>query len=322
MWRDYDRSVIERDLGYASRLNLNAIRTWINYEYWHEDREACRKQLNHLLSTADDNGIRVLLALFEGVGSAPTEENLTNTDPMTATTVASPSAPVMKNSDRWDEPREFVRWLFDGWADDDRLLGFEVMNEPGWQPYSKRFARGMFRTMRKHRGSVPLTVGSTSVANDLDYRSWGSEIFQFHYNFPIDEATFRDALRQVAIIRERVDQPIWLTEWQRIRSGRGFHAEPEPDERVPNYSSMASIIKEFEFGNFFWSLMVKPAVVPSQRRHGVINGIFHEDGAVWSLDDARAIKAMSGDPGFDGRERSQWPEWASEIKEQTSENSG
>jgi hypothetical protein len=196
------------------------------------------------------------------------------------------------------------------------------MNEPGWNSVRKRFAKGMFKTMVENRGTVPLTVGSTSVVRNLKYREWGADILQFHYNFPTSDAVFRDALRQVEIIRERVDQPVWLTEWQRTRSGVGFHSQPEPDELGPNYSSMAPTIQEFAFGNFFWSLMIKPAAALSQRKHGVLNGLFHEDGAVWSVDDARAIKAMSGDATFEGRARQEWPDWAKVIKRETSESSG
>ncbi|HZE17136.1 MAG TPA: hypothetical protein VE197_16360, partial [Mycobacterium sp.] len=66
-------------------------------------------------------------------------------------------------------------------------------------------------------------------------------------------------------------------------------------------------------GNFFWSLMLKPAYSLTQRRRGLLNGVFHEDGAVWSKKDARSLKAMSGDSTFHGRERKEWPDWAKEV---------
>jgi hypothetical protein len=51
------------------------------------------------------------------------------------------------------------------------------------------------------------------------------------------------------------------------------------------------------------------------RKRGIINGLFHEDGAVWNRSDARAIKAMSGESDVsDLEERQQWPKWALEIK--------
>ena len=42
-------------------------------------------------------------------------------------------------------------------------------------------------------------------------------------------------------------------------------------------------------GSFFWSLMVKPAYLTAQRPNGTFNGLFHEDGSVYSLEDYQAI---------------------------------
>jgi DNA-3-methyladenine glycosylase I len=39
MWRDYSGEVTERDFGYAKSLNFNALRLWLSYEYWLEDRK-------------------------------------------------------------------------------------------------------------------------------------------------------------------------------------------------------------------------------------------------------------------------------------------
>jgi hypothetical protein len=312
-WANYDHEVIERDLGYATDVNLNAIRTWACYEYWEEDPEAHGERLDHFLQTADDRDLTVLLSLFDFAGQEPTEERLHDTDPRTATGTQSPPTSIMKRESRWDGPREYVRWIMDRYRDDDRLLALEVMNEPGWQPHSRKFARGMFRTMADERGSIPLTVGSTSMANNADYLDWGSDAFQFHYNFAENQATYRDMLQSNRAVADELDGLVWLSEWQRVRDSTGFAAEPPEDQKGPDYASLAPVIHEAGFGNFFWSLMVQPAFTPAQRKHGVINGLFHEDGAVWNLDDAKAIKAMSGDASVNLEQRQEWPEWASEV---------
>ena len=319
MWANYDRSVIERDLGYADRLNLNAVRIWADFEFWREDPEAHEKRMDHFLAAAEDRGFSVLLGLFDHVGKEPTKENLHDTDPLTATAVASPGSAIINDRSRWGETREYVKWIMDTYGDDDRLLGVSVMNEPGWVPAKQAFAKAMFRTMKTNRGSVRLSVGSTSMANNAEYMDWGTEILQFHYNFAPDAETYREMLRGHKLIANRMDEPVWLTEWQRIRSGRGFTAKPPKSQRYPNYSSLAPVIHEAGFGNFFWSLMLKPAYVPSQRKNGILNGIFHEDGAVWSEDDAQAIKAMSGEPALSIKERKEWPEWAMAVKKYAEE---
>ncbi|MFC4451509.1 glycoside hydrolase [Halorussus aquaticus] len=314
MWHDYDEQVVERDLGYAERVNLNAIRTWVSYEQWLESPDELERSIEHFLTAADDRGMEVLFGLFESVGREPTEQNLHDTDPRTAPPVQSPSSEIIQYSSLWDDPREYVRWFMDRWRDDDRLFAVEVMNEPGWLPTMKRFANAMFETMAENRGSVPLTVGSTSLANNAEYVDWGVDILQFHYNFPNSTDVFHDLLPNALELGEDLDMPVYLTEWQRV-ADYGWGSSGEVEQWQPDYASLAPTIHQHGVGNFFWSLMVKPAYVRYMRKRGIINGLFHEDGAVWNRADAKAIKAMSGDANVSGFEqRREWPEWASELK--------
>ncbi|UPV76518.1 glycoside hydrolase (plasmid) [Halorussus limi] len=313
MWHGYDESVIERDLGYAEQVNLNAVRTWVSYEQWLEDSRKLEQSIEHFLTTADDRGIEVLFGLFESVGKEPTEKNLHDTDPLTAPPVQSPASDVVQNESKWDKPREFVRWFMDRWKDDDRLLAIEAMNEPGWLADMKNFAGGMFETMAKNRGSVPLTVGSTSLANNADYVDWGADLLQFHYNFPSNEDVYHDLLPNAVQLSEDLDMPVYLTEWQRI-ANYGWGSNETVEQWQPDYASIAPVIHQHGVGNFFWSLMVKPAYVRYMRKRGIINGLFHEDGAVWNRADAKAIKAMSGDAQIDVEQRREWPQWAAKVK--------
>lgn len=313
MWHDYDEAVIERDLGYAASIGVNAVRTWVSFEQWERDRGALEKRVDHFLATADGYGMAVLFGLFESVGKEPTEANLHATDPVRAPPVQSPSSRVIQNRFLWDEPREYVRWFVERYGDDDRLLAVEVMNEPGWLPETKRFAGGMFETMAEHRGSVPLTVGSTSMANNAEYLDWGADVLQFHYNFPDTTAAFHDLLPQAESIGRELGVPVYLSEWQKT-ADFGWNGTAVVDDWQPDYASLAPTVHRHGVGNFFWSLMVKPAYVRYMRKRGVINGLFHEDGAVWNRDDARAIKAMSGDPEVDREQRREWPDWASEVE--------
>jgi hypothetical protein len=316
MWHDYDEAVVERDLGYAEQLNINAIRTWVSFEQWEKDPDALERAIDHFLRTADDKGMEVLFGLFESVGKEPTEENLHATDPLSAPPVQSPSSRIIQNDHLWDETREYVRWFMGRWRDDERLLAIESMNEPGWLPNTKAFARGMTETMADERGSVPLTVGSTSLSNNADYIDWGSDVLQFHYNFPNSTEQYRDLLPDANQLSRDLEMPVLLSEWQRV-ADFGWGSRSRVEEWEPDYASLAPVIHEHSMGNFFWSLMVKPAYVRYMRKRGIINGIFHEDGAVWNLDDAKAIKAMSGETEVDLEQRREWPEWAEEIKRET-----
>jgi hypothetical protein len=316
MWADYDESVIERDLDYARRVNLNAVRTWASFEFWKRESEAHERRVDHFLRAASERGISVLVSLFEANGVWPTDENLTDRNLFSGVGVRSPGWKTLSDRSRWDRPRAFVEWFVDRYGDDDRLLAIEAMNEPNWGSRTKAFARSMFETLAENRGRVPLTVGSTSMANNASYVDWGVDALQFHYNFPRSRERYRTFLDRMRVLADQWDGPTWLSEWQRVRSPPFGPCPPHDDHTYPNYASLAPTIHRSGFGNFFWSLMVKPAYLPPMRGNGVLNGLFHEDGAVFSLEDAREIKAMSGDASVSGlQERAEWPEWAAEIKE-------
>ncbi|WP_458209357.1 glycoside hydrolase [Haladaptatus sp. NG-SE-30] len=314
MWRDYDPEIIERDLEYAASVNLNAIRTWMSYEYWLRHETEHREALEHFLDTADSHGIRVLLGLFDSVGREPTYENLINDDPRTAVQAFSPSTRTMANDDLWANPRDFIVWFMQRYRNDERLLAIELTNEPGWNRKDIKFFREISKTFTYYRGEIPLTVGSTSLANNVDYLNWGMDILQFHYNFARTPQLYERVLQQANHVSDKLDRPVWLSEWQRIRPGDKFFADVSGQAAVPDYSSLAPTIQASGVGNFFWSLMVKPAFSLYLREKGVLNGLFHEDGAVWSLDDARSVKAMSGDAEYEGTERQEYPDWARVIK--------
>ncbi|WP_254663219.1 hypothetical protein [Haladaptatus sp. W1] len=104
MWHEYDPAIIERDLGYAASLNLNAIRTWLSYEFWLEDRTAHEERLEHFLETADSYGIEVLLGLFDSIGEEPTLENLYGSELLTGVQTFSPSTRTMLDKELWGTP--------------------------------------------------------------------------------------------------------------------------------------------------------------------------------------------------------------------------
>jgi hypothetical protein len=165
----------------------------------------------------------------------------------------------------------------------------------------------------KRKGSVPLTLGGTNLRESLFFIDAGLDVLESHKNFPPSAAFVRNFIPEEIVDPAKVlARPVWLTEWQRIhRSDTGWGRNPlRGNEWEPDYASMAPIVRSFGIGNFFWSLMLKPAYLPAQREKGTLNGVFHEDGAVWSLADARAI---CGESHFEAEERKTWPEWAGAI---------
>lgn len=294
MWANYDPGGTVRDLTFARELGLNALRVLLSYEFWRDNPEACRRYLDHFVAAAERRGVRVLPVLFESIGRRPVPANRSGETPL-----HSPDRSVLTDRSRWDGPRRFVEWFVDRYAGRDALLAVEIMNEPGgWAP-REAFCQAMLRAARGVDADVPLTMGSKSLEDNERYENPGLDVYQFHYNIPPTADDMREALHEAEAVSAESGKPVWLTEWQRTR------VEP-PHRMLPNYASLASVIRKSDIqGDFFWQLMLKPAYFVKQRNLGRVNGVFTEDGEVYSLDDARAI---AGEEVF-WRERPERPDW-------------
>ncbi len=81
---------------------------------------------------------------------------------------------------------------------------------------------------------------------------------------------------------------------------------PVPGERLSGYAPYCEILKQNNIQGFFWSLMFRPSFLRVHDRLRWFNGIFHEDGSVWSLEDARSI---ANDPNLQLTEKHELPDW-------------
>lgn len=292
-WRDYSSEVTERDLGYAQSVNVNSLRVWMSYEYWLTNSDEFERKFEDFLRIADGKGIRVMPSLFECCGREPSEEHINDTDQFTGTAVRSPGTEITNDEKRWNEPFQFVDWFLDRYKDDERILAIEVTNEPKTVE-DHLFGLALLKKVKGAGGTIPVTLGGQELCDNILYRDY-IDIYQTHENIILSECSLRSHLSRIQMIEEIDKKPIWITEWQRLRkSGVGFDSEyVAKDELRPLHASMAYLYREYNIGNFVWSLMLKPAYLTGQRKVGTFSGLFHEDGSVFSLEDARAVSGIS-----------------------------
>ncbi len=308
-WRDYDQQETERDFGYAANLGLNSLRIWLSYDYWLEDPDRHESRLQNMLQAAHTKGLKILLALFDTVGVENTKQAREDLSPDTGVGVRTPATAICIDEKRWKEPAKFVKRIMSLFGNDKRLLAIEIMNEPGFADKRLALCRYLFKIAKDKQGTIPLTVGSLQeVQNWGHFMDLGIDILQVHLNFPTSVEEFNKSLTMSKQAEELLKRPFWITEWQRIRpGGSGLTDVAIPEEvRWPNLSGLAPSIMQSGLGNYFWSLMLKPAYLPHQRSLGTVNGLFHEDGAVYSLADA---KSVSHNPTFMAIERKEKPGW-------------
>lgn len=312
VWWKFDPEQIDREIGYAKKLRLNALRMWLSYEYWLENPKEVEANFDKLLDIANKHGIRIVISLFSNCGGIPPiPDRLRDESPVTGVETISPAWSLIKDPQRWEEAYAFVDWFMARYKDDSRLLAIELINEP--EAKAIPFAQGLLERASKVRGSVPLTIGCINFKDNAHFVDKGVDIMQSHPNFVSGTAHAEDVCRRAANLVQENGKPYWASEWQRIRqSALGWGGKlPVEEERLPGYASYCEILKKNNIQGFFWSLMVRPSFLKVSPNLRWFNGVFQEDGTVWSLEDARAI---SGDPNLDLTERKEIPEWAKDVK--------
>jgi hypothetical protein len=307
MWADYRNPLVERDLGYAADLDLNSLRVFASYEHWREDGPTFFAHVEHFLTACEARGIRPLVVLFEAPPkSPPTEENLHATDPQNAFGVHSPSRPEILQPRNWKgyarSPLHFARRWAQEYAEDDRLLATEIMNEPGKVQPRRDFVLDALRAVRQQAPDATLTMGTKDVRFAKYYdRNDELDVYQFHMNLPKNPASARRYAEKQRALADEIGgtdpkKPLWCTEWQRT-------LEEPPSRFAPNLASLAPTTTDLREegtidGDFFWSLMLRPAYLRNPREKGRVNGLFHADGAVYSNLDAEVVAGRSLDlPG-------------------------
>jgi hypothetical protein len=297
-WADYENATVERELDFAAQLRLNSVRVFASYEYWREDGPTFFAHVEHFLSTCRERGIRPVVILFEATPEAPpTEENLRARDPRKAFGVHSPSRAEILQPRNWSgydcSPVHFARRWAEEYAEDDRLLATEIMNEPGDVQPRRDFVTDALEAVRDAAPNATLTMGTKDVRFARVYdRDDALDAYQFHMNLPRNRTAAREYVAEQRALADEVGgedppKPLWCTEWQRT-------LEEPPSRFAPNLSSLAPTIREVRDartldGDFFWSLMLRPAYLRKPREKGRVNGLFHEDGAVYSRLDAETI---------------------------------
>ena len=129
----FDPTINDRELGLAESIGMNTVRVFLQDQLWQQDPEGFKKRLGAFLAIAAKHHIRPLLVLFDSCWE---------TDPHLGP--QHPPIPGIHNSG-WvqspgkerllsiaDEPqlRAYVVGIVGAFASDDRILGWDVWNEP------------------------------------------------------------------------------------------------------------------------------------------------------------------------------------------------
>lgn len=246
MWQadTFQPAEIDQELGWAEAMGMNTMRVFLHDLLWQQDPEGFRKRLDQFLTIAAKHHIRPLLVLFDSCWDPAPHLGLQH-PPIpgihNSGWVQSPGAKALSDPAQYPRLKTFVQGVVGAFAKDDRILGWDVWNEPGSDGTSNyprtelkndekvklvaALLPQVFAWAREVNPTQPLTSGVYEVDTSADENALEeiekiqvreSDVITFHnYSWP---ESFRE---EISWLR-RFHRPILCTEYMARSVGSTF----------------------------------------------------------------------------------------------------
>lgn len=245
MWQgaDFDPRTIDRELGWAESLGMNTMRVFLHNLLWAVDRKGFIDRMDQFLTIAQRHHIRPIFVLFDAVWDplpvlGPQREPIPHVH--NSGWVQSPGAAILSDPSRWHDLEPYVQGVVGRFANDRRVLAWDIFNEPdnvnrpaylAYEPINKAgltldLMRDVFRWARAMNPSQPLTaapwlgdyVDTTRMRPATKFMLENSDVITFHsYD---DSATVEKLITAL----ERYGRPIICSEYMARPRGSTFQS--------------------------------------------------------------------------------------------------
>lgn len=135
MWQapTFDPQEIDRELGWAEGIGMNTMRVFLQDQLWAQDPQGFKDRIGQFLAIADRHHIRPVLVLFDSCWD-PDPQLGPQRPPIPGVHnsgwVQSPGARELSNPLDYPALRAYVAGVVGAFAHDQRVLAWDVWNEP------------------------------------------------------------------------------------------------------------------------------------------------------------------------------------------------
>ena len=136
MWQEasFDPAEIDKELGWAESLGMNTMRVFLHDLLWQQDAPGFRRRIDQFLGIAARHHIRPLFVLFDSCWD-PQPHLGPQRPPIPGVHnsgwVQSPGASALADPNQYPRLKAYVQGVVGAFAKDDRILGWDIWNEPG-----------------------------------------------------------------------------------------------------------------------------------------------------------------------------------------------
>lgn len=263
MWQEetFDPETIDRELGWASDIGFNIIRVYLHDMLWQQDSRGFVERIDRFLAVAKKHNIKVMFVLldscwnpFPKLGKQPEPKPHVHNYGW----VQSPHINLLRDTTTHNELEDYVKGIVSRYRNDDRVIIWDVYNEPGnrngisygaYEPPNKdELARKLlekaFAWIREVNPDQPVTSGVWSgewqkdgKINPLNrFMLSNSDVITFHsYSSP-------DHIQKLVPVLKEYSRPIICTEYMSRGTGCTFQ-------------NILPIFKQHSIGAINWGLV-------------------------------------------------------------------
>jgi len=135
MWQadSFDPVTIDRELGWAENIGMNTMRVFLHNLVWDQDPDGFKKRIDTFLTIAARHHIKPVFVLFDSCWD-PFPKLGPQHPPIPGVHnsgwVQAPGAKVLSDASQYPHLREYVVGLIGAFANDSRILAWDLWNEP------------------------------------------------------------------------------------------------------------------------------------------------------------------------------------------------
>jgi Cellulase (glycosyl hydrolase family 5) len=246
MWQadTFDPQRIDLELGWAEGIGMTTMRVFLHDLLWQQDREGFEKRIDTFLTIAQKHHIRPVLVIFDSCWD-PFPKLGPQHPPIPGVHnsgwVQSPGAKVLETSAEDARLEEYVKGVVGHFAKDDRILAWDLWNEPDndndgpqgaygrFDPKNKaeiiaKLLPQVFSWARSADPQQPLTSGvwkgdwssDAKMGEVARIQANESDVISFHnYGWP-------EEFEQHVLWLQRYHRPILCTEYMARGAGSTF----------------------------------------------------------------------------------------------------
>lgn len=135
MWQadTFDAKRIDLELGWAEAIGLNTMRVFLHDLLWQQDAAGFQKRIDTFLRIAAKHHIKPLFVLFDSCWDPDPrlgKQHAPRPGVHNSGWVQSPGAKALQDPGQYPRLEAYVKGVVGAFAKDDRVLGWDVWNEP------------------------------------------------------------------------------------------------------------------------------------------------------------------------------------------------